>query len=441
MMQFTENAPPPSLYTAGGGGASLVRPWPDFPTSAKSLQGNFNNAACMEQLLVHCACAIEANDATLAQQILWVLHNIAPPEGDSNQRLTSAFLRALVLRASRSGCAALASSITGCAAPDHPLPLCLSPLSLAGFIDLTPWHRFGFSAANSAIADAAEGFSVLHLVDLTTTHCMQLPTLIDCLASRYPDGPPFLRLTLPTSSPAPPTLDISLHELGTRLVNFARSRNIGMEFHVVASTPSDGFDSLLRHLRAHHLAGEALVINCHLMPHRIPDESAGSTTTASRTSPRSAFTKALRSLEPALVIVVDEEADFTAGDVVGRIKAAFNYMWIPFDAAETFLPAGCEQRRKYEAAVCWKIENVIAMEGVGRVERLEPKAKWVHRMRAAGFAGIGFGEEAVAEVRGMLDEHSAGWGLKRDDDDLMLTWKGHDVVFASAWVPTTSAPV
>jgi hypothetical protein len=35
----------------------------------------------------------------------------------------------------------------------------------------------------------------------------------------------------------------------------------------------------------------------------------------------------------------------------------------------------------------------------------------------------------------MLDEHAAGWGLKKEDDDLVLTWKGHNVVFASAWLP------
>ncbi|KAF9682422.1 hypothetical protein SADUNF_Sadunf05G0107300 [Salix dunnii] len=40
----------------------------------------------MEQLLAHCANAIESNDATLSQQILWVLTNIAPPDGVSNPR-------------------------------------------------------------------------------------------------------------------------------------------------------------------------------------------------------------------------------------------------------------------------------------------------------------------------------------------------------------------
>ncbi|KAH0918331.1 hypothetical protein HID58_025991 [Brassica napus] len=45
------------------------------------------------------------------------------------------------------------------------------------------------------------------------------------------------------------------------------------------------------------------------------------------------------------------------------------------------------------------------------------------------------------KVKTMLEEHATGWGMKRDVDDsddverFVLTWKGHSVVFASAWVP------
>ncbi|KAK8943482.1 Scarecrow-like protein 32 [Platanthera guangdongensis] len=454
-MQFTESAahgPPPPLHPT-------LRAWPDFPYNSSSNKSgggqlsSLTNAACMEQLLAHCAHAIDTHDATLAQQLLWVLHNIAPPDGDSNQRLTAAFLRALVLRASRSSsspCAALAAALSD-VNHDSPLtPLSLSPVSLAAFIDLTPWHRFGFSAANAAITDAADNFPVLHLVDLSTTYSMQLPTLIESLAAR-PEGAPFLRVTVaspPESTSPPPTLDMPLEQLGARLVNFARSRNVSMEFRVVPSTPADGFESLLEHLRLHQLvtdpASEALVINCHMMLHCTPDESAPPPETAQQTaapimlsSLRTMFLKALRALEPTVVVVVDEDADFTAGDVVGRLRAAFNYMWIPFDAVENLLPRGGEQRRRYEASVCWKIENSIAQEGVQRVERLETRGRWTQRMRGVGFRAVGFGEDAAGEVKSMLDEHSAGWGLKKDEEELILTWKGHDAVFASAWMPSS----
>ncbi|KAM7510467.1 hypothetical protein LguiB_009342 [Lonicera macranthoides] len=403
-----------------------TRPWPGFPTSKKELR-SYADTNCMEQLLVHCANAIQSNDATLAQQILWVLNNIAPSDGDSNQRLTCCFLRALIARATRTGTCKILTQTTNISITTHKF----SVIELTNFVDLTPWHRFGFTAANSSILEAVEGYSVIHIVDLSLTHCMQIPTLLDAIAARL-EGPPLVKLTVagPTED-FPPMLDLSYEELGTKLVNFARSRNIMMEFMVIPSSSSNGFASLIEQLKVQLTHGEALVINCHMMLHYVPEEAVNFSTL----SVRSMLLKAIRDLDPTIVVLVDEDADFTSSSLVGRIRSAFNYLWIPFDSVETFLPRGSKMRQWYEADICWKIENVVAHEGAQRVERLEPKSRWVQRMRNAGFRGVGFGEEAISEVKSMLDEHAAGWGLKREEDDLVLTWKGHNVVFATAWVP------
>nr|GMC82620.1 scarecrow-like protein 32 [Ipomoea batatas] len=39
-------------------------------------------------------------------------------------------------------------------------------------------------------------------------------------------------------------------------------------------------------------------------------------------------------------------------------------------------------------------------------------------------------------VVNMLDEHATGWGLKREDDDIVLIWKGHNDVFV--WKPAAN---
>lgn len=441
-----------------------TRPWPaGFPTS-KALT-NFGDANCMEQLLIHCANAIETNDVTLAQQILWVLNNIAPPDGDSNQRLASSFLRALTARAAKTGTCKMLVAVA-----DHTrINVTIdthkfSVIELANFVDLTPWHRFGFTAANAAILEATEGFSVIHIVDLSLTHCMQIPTLIDAFASRY-EVPPMVKLTVADSCcrDVPPMLDLSYEELGHKLVNFARSRNMVMEFIVVSSSYQDGFAGLIEHLRVQQQQrnlvyapeprpSEALVINCHMMLHYIPEEtlsvvhetdltsfvydssSSGAIVTPT-SSLRSLFIKSLRGLDPTTVILVDEDADLTSNNLVCRLRSAFNYLWIPYDTVDTFLPRGSKQRQWYEADICWKIENVIAHEGVQRVERAEPKSRWEQRMKNANFQGVVFSDDTVAEVKGMLDEHAAGWGLKKEDEHIVLTWKGHNVVFASAWLP------
>lgn len=399
----------------------------------------------MEQLLVRCANAIESNDATLSQQILWVLNNIAPSDGDSNQRLTCGFLRALIARAAKTGtCKMLTAALSNSniTIQTHKFSI----IELASFVDLTPWHRFGFTAANAAILEAVEGYSTVHIVDLSLTHCMQIPTLIDAMAGKL-EGPPVVKLTIAgATEDVPPMLDLSYDELGIKLVNFARSRNIILDFNVIPSSSSDGFSSLIEHLKLQNLVhgnetNEALVINCHMMLHYIPEETPTATTSTTPFSfedatPRALFLKQIRSLNPTLVVLADEDADFTSNNLVCRLRSAFNYLWIPYDIVDTFLPKGSKQRQWYEADIGWKIENVIAHEGLHRVERLEPRARWVQRMRNTGFRGVGFGEDIVTEVKGMLDEHAAGWGLKKEEDDLVLTWKGHNVVFTTAWVPT-----
>ncbi|KAF2294686.1 hypothetical protein GH714_015541 [Hevea brasiliensis] len=372
----------------------------------------------MEQLLVHCANAIESNDATLAQQILWVLNNIAPPDGDSNQRLTRAFLRALVARAAKIGTckllAGMANAYCTLAIDTHKFSL----IELAGFVDLTPWHRFGFTAANAAMLEAIEGYSSVHIVDLSITHCMQIPTLIDAIANRF-EVTPLIKLTVAgTTEDIPPMLALSYEELGSKLINFARSRNVIMEFRVVPSSYTDGFSSLIEQLRVQNLvyteSGEALVINCQMSLHYIPEEALSSIIPYSfeysscMSSLRTMFLKSLRSLDPTIVVLVDEDVDLISNNFVCRLRSAFNYLWIPYDTVDTCLPRGSKQRQ-------WSM--------------------WVQRMRNANFRSISLGEDAVSEVKTLLGEYSAGWGLKKEEEDhLVLTWKGHNVVFATAWI-------
>ncbi|KAG9140410.1 hypothetical protein Leryth_018538, partial [Lithospermum erythrorhizon] len=372
MMQFTESLPSPVGYQISSFSnitmtkdnqtiqrSTPTRPFLDFPTSKVALGHNnssssLGDANCMEQLLVHCANAIESNDATLTQQILWVLNNIATPDGDS--------INALLLRLSYTN---ISINTTN------------SPSSTAGYVDLTPWHRLG-SQRNVLLKE-------------------------------------FLMASHP----------VKLTVVGATEGSFHPSRNIIVEFRVIPSSPSDGFSTLIEQVRMQHIEQsyhqrEALIINCHMMLHYIPEETLPtfSMENCSRMSYRTMFLKSIRSLDPTLVVLVDEDADFTSNNLVGRLRSAFNYLWIPYDTVDTFLPKGSMQRQWYEADICWKIENVLAHEGVQRVERLENKSKWVQRMRNADFKGVGFSEDAVLEVKNMLDEHAAGWGMKKDEDEL-----------------------
>lgn len=401
------------------------------------------DGACLEKLLLHCASALETNDVTLAQQVMWVLNNVACSVGDPNQRLTSWFLRALLSRASR--VCPTAMNFNGSRTIQRRL---MSVTELAGYVDLIPWHRFGFCASNSAILKATQGFPRVHILDFSITYCMQWPTLIDALAKR-PEGPPSLRITVPSSRPpVPPLLNVSIEEVGLRLENFAKFRDVPFEFHVFKNTasstlgeimciepPSFDFESLLGHLNSSILNlrdDEALVINCQHWLRYLPDEQKG---IPQGVSLRDTFINIIKGLNPRIIVVVDEDSDLSASSFPSRVTSCFNYLWIPFDALETFLPKDSSQRMEYESDIGHKIENIISFEGSQRIERLEEGRKLSQRWKKAGCMSIPFSEETLKEVKALLDEHASGWGVKKEEDMLVLTWKGHNSIFATAWTP------
>lgn len=425
-----------------------------FNTSQSSIPGALRgclgslDGACIEKLLLHCASALETSDVTLAQQVMWVLNNVASPVGDPNQRLTSCFLRALISRASRV-CPTTLSNFNGSSTTQRRR---MSVTELAGYVDLIPWHRFGFCASNSAIFKAIQGYSKVHILDFSITHCMQWPTLIDALAKR-PEGPPLLRITVPSSRPpVSPLLNVSTEEVGLRLGNFAKFRDVPFEFKVIDDSSSAGdivmsklessssfhFESLLSHLSTPSTLNlredEALVINCQNWLRYLNDDE-GTGINAQDASLRDAFLDLIKGLNPCIIIVVDEDSDLSAPSLTSRIATCFNYLWIPFDALETFLPKESRQRLDYEADIGHKIENIISFEGFQRIERSESGSKLSQRMKNAGFFSLPFCEETIKEVKSLLDEHASGWGMKREEEMLVLTWKGHNSVFATAWVP------
>ncbi|KAL3685487.1 hypothetical protein R1sor_003509 [Riccia sorocarpa] len=378
-----------------------------------------HDASTMEQLLVHCAEALESNDVAVAQQIMFLLSNIASSEGDPNQRVTACFFKALVRRAGRviPDFSPMASIGIGRKSK------VVSAVEYAGMIDITPWYRFGFKAANGLMMEAFEGKDKVHIIDFSTTYGMQWPTLIESLSERA-DGPPQVKLTMHKARPnVPPYLGMTEEEIATKLILFASIRNVDLVVNFV-SHEIHQMDRSMFDIRE----DETTVVNCMYRVRYVPDESADPPNCL-----RDDFLRFIHSLDPALVVLVDEEATVTSSDLVDRLKAAFNYIWIPFDALETFLPRDSPQRLEYELDLEKKIENIIACEGLHRIERLEGKDKWGHRMRRAGFEIVPFSEDVNSEVKSMLSDHAAGWGMKHDEDAILLTWKGHNVLFATAW--------
>lgn len=294
---------------------------------------------------------------------------------------------------------------------------------LTNLVDMTPFYRFGFVAANGAILDAFEGADRVHILDFSTSHCMQWPTLIDALADRM-DGPPHVRLTVASHTlPTPPRLHPAYEEVGHRLTLWAREKGVPFEFHIL-STPLESLHINDLHLRD----GESLAVNCNLRLHYLTDESASSAEVCARDK----FLQLISALNPVLVTIYEEDCDVASNDLVSRVTEAYNHEWIPFDYLATY---GSHGRREHERGIGQRVENIVACEGGERIERLESKSQWLQRLRRLGFRAVPVSEDVVVALRDMVGDYAVGWGMKLDEEQVLgLLWKGHSFAFATAWV-------
>ncbi|KAI3869373.1 hypothetical protein MKX03_014551 [Papaver bracteatum] len=353
--------------------------------------------------------------------MMWVLKNVASSIGDPNQRLTSWFLRALISRASRV-CPSTTMNFPD-ALQRNSVRIRASNSKPIGneYVDAIPWHSFGFCASNHLILKAIQGHNIL---DFSITHCMQWPTLIDALA-KGPGSPPALRITVPSLRPPVPPL-----------VNVSKRRYITFSFSVLGGSSSKSsthvhldLERLMNHLNPTSLElkddDEALVVNCQNWLRYLPDELQVNTQQAPTF--RNRFLEIIRGLNQHIFIVVDEDADLDTTSLKSRMTDSFNYLWVLFDALETLLPKDSCQRSEYED-IGHKIENIIGFEGL------------VERMKSAKFLSIPICEKTSQEVKYLVNEHASGWGTKKVDEMLVLTWKGHNSVFATTWAPFGSGP-
>ncbi|XVF78018.1 hypothetical protein PTKIN_Ptkin14bG0094400 [Pterospermum kingtungense] len=367
-------------------------------------------------LLLACAEAVGCRDLQLATSMLSQIWASATPWGDSLQRVSYCFATGLKSRLSLVQNANGNGTMANCAID---VPVIAREEKMEAFQLLhqtTPYIAFGFMAANEAICQAAQGKDSLHIIDLGMQHTLQWSSLIRNLASR-PQGPPTLRITALTS-------DQNLLELegGMKsLVEDASSLGMALEFYMISEpvTPS-----LWTRENLNLKEGEALFMNSIMHLHKYVKESRGSL---------KAILQAIKKLGPALLTVVEQDANHNGPFFLGRFLESLHYYSAIFDSLEASLPRHSPQRMKIERLhFAEEIRNIIAYEGTDRTERHERADQWRRQLGRAGFQVMGF--KCFSQARMMLSVYGCdGYTLGCDKGSLLLGWKGRPIMLASAW--------
>jgi DELLA protein len=140
-------------------------------------------------------------------------------------------------------------------------------------------------------------------------------------------------------------------------------------------------------------------------------------------------------LKPKIVTIVEHEANHNAPGFLSRFTEALHYYSTMFDSLEACnLPPQSSQQLLVEMYLGREICNIVACEGVARVERHENLEQWRRRMVKAGFQPLQLGFNALKQAKSLLTLFSGdGYRVEENNGCLTLGWHTRPLIASSAW--------
>lgn len=386
---------------------------------AQSVHLSSDAAGQLKELLLSCATAIDVEDFQLAINILDSLKKSVSKCGDPVQRLGAHMVDALAARIeSMSGGQGKASKF------QEPSAAEVFPATQPATQVLyraCPYFKFGFLAANGAIAEAFSGERRVHIVDFEIGQGRQWESLIETF-SRRPGGPPHVRLT-GVDDPKSATSRVGGFEgVGRRLREIAQNNGVSFEFNQVTMEASQ-----VQRWMLEKKPGEALAVNFAFQLHHMPDESV------STTNPRDRLLRMVRGMEPKIVTLVEHEANTNTAPFYPRFVEALNYYTAMFDSLDASLLRESGDRLNAEHCLAREIVNIVSCERSERFERYELAGKWRARMTMAGFRACPLSSGISKTIKELLQDYSHNYKLREESGALYLDWLDRGLVVASAW--------
>lgn len=370
----------------------------------------------LKQLLIECARALSDNRIDDFESLVKRARKEVSISGEPIQRLGAYMIEGLVARKQSSG-----TSIYRALKCKEPLGKDL--LSYMHILyEICPYLKFGYMAANGAIAEACRNEDNIHIIDFQIAQGTQWVTLLQALAAR-PGGPPKVRITGIDDPVSKYARGASLEAVGKRLASLSEKFKIPVEFNAL---PVYGPD--VRREMLDVRPGEALAVNFPLQLHHTPDESVDVN------NPRDGLLRMVKSLGPKVTTLVEQESNTNTTPFLTRFIETLDYYSAMFESIDVTMPRDRKERINVEQHCLAKdIVNIIACEGKERVERHELFGKWKSRFTMAGFRQYPLSSYVNSVIRSLLRCYSEHYTLIEKDGAMLLGWKGRMLISASAW--------
>ncbi|KAL0928697.1 hypothetical protein M5K25_000611 [Dendrobium thyrsiflorum] len=369
-----------------------------------------------KQLLFDCAAVLSDGNVEEAQAMITELRQMVAIQGDPPQRLAAYLVEGLAARIVSSG-HGLYKALK-CKEP--PTTDRLSAMQI--LFEICPCFKFGFMAANGAIAEAFKDEERVHILDFDINQGSQYITLIQALSARQ-TKPPHLRITGVDDPESVQRAIGGLEVIGQRLEKLAEEAGVPFKFQAIAAKTADVTPSMLD-----CRPGEALVVNFAFQLHHMPDESV------STVNQRDRLLRMVKSLNPKLVTVVEQDVNTNTAPFFPRFVEVYNYYSAVFESLDATLPRESPDRMNVERqCLARDIVNIVACEGADRIERYEAAGKWRARMTMAGFVSCPLSSYVNGAIRSLLKSYCDRYKIKEENGALYFGWEDKILVVASAW--------
>ncbi|KAJ7981632.1 Transcription factor GRAS [Quillaja saponaria] len=370
----------------------------------------------LKQLLIACAKALSENNMEAFDALIEKARIDVSISGEPIQRLGAYMVEGLVARKEASG-----NNIyhaLRCREPDSNDLLSYMHM----LYEICPYLKFGYMAANGAIAEACRNEDRIHIIDFQIAQGIQWVTLLQALAAR-PSGAPHVRITGIDDPVSKYARGDGLDVVGRRLAAISEKFKIPVEFHGVPVFGPDVTQDMLD-VRP----GEALAVNFPLQLHHTPDESV------EVNNPRDGLLRMVKSLNPKVTTLVEQESNTNTTPFFNRFVETLDYYMAMFESIDVALPRNSKERINVEQhCLARDIVNIIACEGKERVERHELFGKWKSRLTMAGFHQYPLSSYVTSVIRILLRQYSEHYTLLEKDGAMLLGWKNRNLISASAW--------
>jgi hypothetical protein len=386
-------------------------------------QGKMKEMVDLRTLLILCAQAVSAGDNRTANELLNQIRQHSSPYGEGSQRLAHFFANGLEARLAGTGTGAqiFYSSLISKRISASEILKAYKVYLLAA-----PFRRTSLFFATKMINKVAEKATSLHIIDFGIEYGFHWPLLVHKLSKRD-GGPPKLRIT-GIEFPQPgfcPTERIE--ETGHRLAKYCERFNIPFEYHALASQNWETIQ--IEDLRIDR--NESIAVNCICRFKNLLDE------TVEGTSPRNAVLNLIRRINPDIFVHSIVNGAYNSPFFVARFREALFHFSALYDIYDVNLPRENQERLMFEREILGRdAMNVVACEGLERVERPETYKQWQLRTRRAGFRQLPLDQEVMTLLRSKLKEwYHKDFVLDEDNHWMLLGWKGRVLFACSCWVP------